>query len=163
MSTTTQKPYSYEHITYDRFTARPKRHQMTFGERRKFGPLACAWLESIGAARGDMYDFTLATPYGPWHLTPYDDWIATRFDDPARAAPITGGPPWGNGKWNWHYFEVSDRRITAAELFAFMQEKVNRVIRVCGHPPHRLYSWQASDGTLCVTCCECGKVLAGAA
>ena len=33
----------------------------------------------------------------------------------------------------------------------------------CGHPPNRLFSWRASDGALCVVCCECGAVLAGAA
>lgn len=31
----------------------------------------------------------------------------------------------------------------------------------CSHPPHRLYSWVAFDGTLCVCCCECGAVLKG--
>jgi len=31
----------------------------------------------------------------------------------------------------------------------------------CKHPPKRLYSWIAADGTLCVGCCECGAVLAG--
>ena len=33
----------------------------------------------------------------------------------------------------------------------------------CKHPPTRLYSWFAYDGTLCVGCCDCGEVLAGAA
>ena len=32
----------------------------------------------------------------------------------------------------------------------------------CKHPPHRLYSWEAFDGTICVGCCECGSVLRGA-
>jgi hypothetical protein len=32
----------------------------------------------------------------------------------------------------------------------------------CSHPPTRLYSWSAYDGTLCIACCECGKVLKGA-
>ena len=31
----------------------------------------------------------------------------------------------------------------------------------CKHPPRRLYTWDAADGTLCVACCECGKVLKG--
>ena len=33
---------------------------------------------------------------------------------------------------------------------------------VCTHPPARLYSWRAWDGTWCVGCCVCGVVLAGA-
>ena len=34
---------------------------------------------------------------------------------------------------------------------------------VCTHPPTRLFSWYAHDGTLCIACCDCGEVLAGAA
>ena len=39
----------------------------------------------------------------------------------------------------------------------------------CQHPPHRLYSWFASANNgeprsvLCVACCDCGRVLRGAA
>ena len=33
----------------------------------------------------------------------------------------------------------------------------------CPHPPTRLYTWFAYDGTLCIACCDCGEVLAGAA
>jgi len=33
----------------------------------------------------------------------------------------------------------------------------------CKHPPSRVYSWQAYDGTMCVACCDCGKVLSGGA
>lgn len=33
----------------------------------------------------------------------------------------------------------------------------------CKHPPARLYSWTAYDGTLCVGCCWCGKILQGGA
>lgn len=29
------------------------------------------------------------------------------------------------------------------------------------HPAKRLYAWHAYDGTLCICCCECGKVLRG--
>lgn len=32
----------------------------------------------------------------------------------------------------------------------------------CKHPPHRLYTWHAYDGTLCIGCCECGVALKGA-
>lgn len=32
----------------------------------------------------------------------------------------------------------------------------------CAHVPMRLRSWFAVDGTLCVACCDCGAVLAGA-
>jgi len=35
--------------------------------------------------------------------------------------------------------------------------------KTCQHPSRRLYSWTAADGTLCVGCCDCGAVLAGAA
>ena len=31
----------------------------------------------------------------------------------------------------------------------------------CKHPAKRLFSWYAYDGTLCICCCECGKVLRG--
>lgn len=31
------------------------------------------------------------------------------------------------------------------------------------HPPARLWTWRAADGVLCVACCDCGAVLAGAA
>ncbi len=34
---------------------------------------------------------------------------------------------------------------------------------VCPHPPARRFAWHAYDGTLCVGCCDCGEVLAGAA
>jgi hypothetical protein len=34
---------------------------------------------------------------------------------------------------------------------------------VCNHPPARLFTWFAHDGTLCIACCDCGEVLAGAA
>jgi hypothetical protein len=34
---------------------------------------------------------------------------------------------------------------------------------VCNHPSARLFTWFAHDGTLCIACCECGEVLAGAA
>jgi len=34
---------------------------------------------------------------------------------------------------------------------------------MCTHPPARLFSWFAHDGTLCIACCDCGDVLAGAA
>jgi hypothetical protein len=34
---------------------------------------------------------------------------------------------------------------------------------MCTHPPARLFSWFANDGTLCIACCDCGDVLAGAA
>ena len=34
---------------------------------------------------------------------------------------------------------------------------------VCAHPPARLFTWFAHDGTLCIACCDCGDVLAGAA
>lgn len=34
---------------------------------------------------------------------------------------------------------------------------------LCEHPPERLHGWHAADGVLCVACCDCGKVLAGAA
>jgi len=33
----------------------------------------------------------------------------------------------------------------------------------CKHPAPQLYSWIAYDGQLCVCCCICGAVLAGAA
>lgn len=33
----------------------------------------------------------------------------------------------------------------------------------CAHPPTRLFSWHAHDNTLCIACCDCGDVLAGAA
>ena len=33
----------------------------------------------------------------------------------------------------------------------------------CTHPPTRIYTWFAYDGTLCAGCCDCGEVLAGAA
>jgi len=33
---------------------------------------------------------------------------------------------------------------------------------VCTHRPHRLHAWHATDGTLCIACNDCGKVLAGA-
>jgi hypothetical protein len=33
----------------------------------------------------------------------------------------------------------------------------------CKHPPHRTYAWFAYDGTLCVVCLECHKILRGAA
>lgn len=33
----------------------------------------------------------------------------------------------------------------------------------CAHPAERLHAWWAYDGTLCVACCDCGAVLAGAA
>lgn len=33
----------------------------------------------------------------------------------------------------------------------------------CKHPPTRLYTWFAYDGVLCIGCCDCGAVLAGAA
>ena len=33
----------------------------------------------------------------------------------------------------------------------------------CPHPPARLFTWWAYDGSLCAGCCECGAVLAGAA
>jgi len=33
----------------------------------------------------------------------------------------------------------------------------------CAHPPARLFSWFAIDGTLCVCCCDCGSVLRGGA
>lgn len=33
----------------------------------------------------------------------------------------------------------------------------------CPHPPARLYSWYAHDGTLCVGCCDCGTPLRGMA
>ena len=34
---------------------------------------------------------------------------------------------------------------------------------LCPHPPERLYAWVAYDGTLCVCCCDCGKILKGEA
>jgi hypothetical protein len=33
----------------------------------------------------------------------------------------------------------------------------------CNHPPARLFTWFAHDDTLCIACCDCGEVLAGAA
>jgi len=33
----------------------------------------------------------------------------------------------------------------------------------CGHPPERIYAWIAYDGVLCAGCCDCGRVLTGAA
>jgi len=33
----------------------------------------------------------------------------------------------------------------------------------CKHPPERLFSWYAFDGTLCVCCCVCGSALKGGA
>jgi hypothetical protein len=33
----------------------------------------------------------------------------------------------------------------------------------CAHPPARLFTWFAHDDTLCIACCDCGEVLAGAA
>ena len=33
----------------------------------------------------------------------------------------------------------------------------------CKHPPSRLYSWIAYDGTIVVCCLECGEVLRGGA
>jgi len=33
----------------------------------------------------------------------------------------------------------------------------------CTHPPTRLYTWFAYDGTLCAGCSNCGEVLHGAA
>ena len=32
----------------------------------------------------------------------------------------------------------------------------------CTHPPTRLYTWTAFDGTFCIACCECGAALKGA-
>ena len=32
----------------------------------------------------------------------------------------------------------------------------------CKHPPRRLFTWFVND-TLCIGCCDCGTVLAGAA
>jgi len=31
----------------------------------------------------------------------------------------------------------------------------------CKHPPERLFSWFAWDGTLCIGCCDCGEILKG--
>jgi hypothetical protein len=31
----------------------------------------------------------------------------------------------------------------------------------CEHPPSRLYSWIALDGTLVIGCCDCGHILKG--
>ena len=39
----------------------------------------------------------------------------------------------------------------------------SRIDMNCKHPPTRIYSWFAYDGTLCAGCCDCGEVLAGAA
>ena len=33
----------------------------------------------------------------------------------------------------------------------------------CKHPPTRIYTWFAYDGTLCAGCSNCGEVLHGAA
>jgi hypothetical protein len=33
----------------------------------------------------------------------------------------------------------------------------------CDHPPRRLYAWHAFDDALVICCCDCGKVLLGAA
>ena len=39
----------------------------------------------------------------------------------------------------------------------------SRIDMNCKHPPTRIYSWFAYDGTFCAGCCDCGEVLAGAA
>ena len=33
--------------------------------------------------------------------------------------------------------------------------------QTCPHPPHRLFSWVAYDGTLVIACSECGACLQG--
>lgn len=38
-----------------------------------------------------------------------------------------------------------------------------RMLADCPHPAHRLFTWKAFDGTLCVSCSDCGKPLKGAA
>ena len=43
-----------------------------------------------------------------------------------------------------------------------MTAKQNAVLP-CAHPPTRLFTWFAHDGTLCIACCDCGAVLAGVA
>jgi hypothetical protein len=40
-------------------------------------------------------------------------------------------------------------------------QEASKYIADCDHPPTRLYSWTASDGVQCVTCCNCGEVLRG--
>ena len=41
-------------------------------------------------------------------------------------------------------------------------EQRRQSLPVCKHPPERVYAWRASDGVLCIGCCECGAVLKGA-
>jgi hypothetical protein len=42
------------------------------------------------------------------------------------------------------------------------QRRLVPTAAACKHPPERLHSWTAADGVVCVGCCECGALLAGA-
>ncbi len=125
------RAYAHERITYDP-KRRPRRGEMTFKERRRFGPLACAWLESIGATRHEHYDFAVETKCGTLGITPYDNCVFCRFDDVPRAAGITGQPI-GPGKWNHHHFEAMiecGTRPTADDLLRHFRQRLEPILLV---------------------------------
>lgn len=53
-------------------------------------------------------------------------------------------------------------RGNAALITACVAHIAENLRDYCPHPPARLYSWTAYDGTICVGCCDCGAILAGA-
>ena len=61
----------------------------------------------------------------------------------------------------------ADRRPTTTQQAETLCSRAPHFSRTnmppCKHPPTRIYTWFAYDGTLCAGCCDCGEVLAGAA
>jgi hypothetical protein len=73
-----------------------------------------AFLESLGAVRGEGYDldrWRLQTPLGEMMIHPYENWIACRFEDVEAAFAWASKntlhlPNRYSGKWNWHWFDT---------------------------------------------------------
>lgn len=122
----------WSHLSYFRTrhdsTWRPKRDQMTLKEQDDSVHRLAEWLASIGAVKGDYYDFRVETLYGWLEISPIGNGVHCRFDDVDRAQPITGFSY--SGKWNHYYFDVSrlshvrGKRCTGAELFQHFMSQI---------------------------------------
>jgi hypothetical protein len=111
-----ERPYNYMLHTLRKSQ---RRNEMLLSERQKFGPMACAWLETLpGIIRDTSYDFKIDTIYGPLSISAYDHEVMTRFDDAEQAMPCTHSH---TGKWNHYHFSVSSDRITAMDLLEYFQ------------------------------------------
>lgn len=96
--------------------------------QERFVGQVLAYLATIGAQPGRLYEYELMTPAGLLHLSCHESWIACRFDDVRMGRLFTACcgrhcNPY-SGKWNFHFptDETLDPALALAEFRHYLDQ-----------------------------------------